>query len=141
MYYDYDCDYLYYEDDMYCNGMYWNDMRQMPGMPGVMTIYIVRPGDTLASIANRFNTTVAAIVRANNIENPDLIYPGQRLIIPRMPMQPGPGFPRVYIVQPGDTLFSIANRFNVSLQRLIAVNRIENPDIIYPGMRIIIPAR
>lgn len=45
-------------------------------------IYIVQRGDTLWKIAKRYNTTIDAIVRANNIKNPDLIMPGQKLIIP-----------------------------------------------------------
>ena len=45
-------------------------------------IYIVRPGDTLAGIAWRFGTTVWVITRANGIWNPNLIYVGQRLLIP-----------------------------------------------------------
>jgi spore coat assembly protein SafA len=45
-------------------------------------IYIVQRGDTLWKIAKRYNTTIDAIVRANNIKNPDLIVPGQKLIIP-----------------------------------------------------------
>ncbi|KXG77840.1 Spore coat assembly protein ExsA [Fervidicola ferrireducens] len=48
-----------------------------------MTIYIVQKGDTLWKIAKRYNVTLDAIIKANNITNPDLIYPGQRLIIPR----------------------------------------------------------
>jgi LysM repeat protein len=45
-------------------------------------IYIVRPGDTLCSIARRFGTTAWAIALANNLQNPNLIYIGQQLIIP-----------------------------------------------------------
>jgi len=44
--------------------------------------YIVRAGDTLSQIAARFNTTVAAIVEANNLTNPNLIFVGQVLLIP-----------------------------------------------------------
>lgn len=44
--------------------------------------YTVQPGDSLWAIAQRFGTTVAAIVAANNIRNPDLIYPGEVLRIP-----------------------------------------------------------
>jgi LysM repeat protein len=46
------------------------------------TIYIVGRGDYLAAIARRFGTTVQAIANANNIFNPNLIYPGQQLRIP-----------------------------------------------------------
>ncbi|HHY04894.1 MAG TPA: DUF3794 domain-containing protein [Thermoanaerobacterales bacterium] len=48
-----------------------------------MTIYIVQRGDTLWSIAKRYNVTVDSIVKANNITQPDMIMPGQQLVIPR----------------------------------------------------------
>ena len=44
-------------------------------------VYIVKSGDTLSSIAAKFGTTYQKIARDNNISNPDLIYPGQRLVI------------------------------------------------------------
>ena len=44
-------------------------------------VYIVKPGDILSSIAAKFGTTYQKIARDNNISNPDLIYPGQKLII------------------------------------------------------------
>jgi Tfp pilus assembly protein FimV len=44
--------------------------------------YVVRSGDTLSAIAQRFDTTVQAIVRANDISDPDIIDVGQRLRIP-----------------------------------------------------------
>lgn len=45
--------------------------------------YTVQPGDTLSAIAQKFDTTVAAIQEANKIENPDLISVGQVLVIPQ----------------------------------------------------------
>jgi LysM repeat protein len=56
------------------------------------TYYTVRPGDTLMSIAWRFGVSQEALMRANNISNPNFIYVGQRLIIPGVPPpahQPG----------------------------------------------------
>jgi len=50
--------------------------------PACEVVYTVQPGDTLSSIARRFGTTVAAIVAASDIVNPDFIWVGQRLIIP-----------------------------------------------------------
>ena len=44
--------------------------------------YTIMPGDTLTKIAAKFNTTVDALVKANNISNPDLIIAGQTLKIP-----------------------------------------------------------
>jgi nucleoid-associated protein YgaU len=46
-----------------------------------ITLYVVRKGDTLWKIAKHFNTTVEDIVKVNDIDNPDLIYPGERLIV------------------------------------------------------------
>ncbi|MGQ9889371.1 MAG: LysM peptidoglycan-binding domain-containing protein [Aggregatilineales bacterium] len=46
------------------------------------TVYIVEQGDTLAAIARRFGTTVSAISAVNGIANPNLIFVGQRLVIP-----------------------------------------------------------
>ncbi len=50
--------------------------------PGAQRTYTVQPGDTLSAIAERFGVTVAAIVEANGIEDPNLIFPGQELVIP-----------------------------------------------------------
>lgn len=49
-------------------------------LPGI-TIYTIRKGDTLWKIAKRFNTTVDDILAVNRIENPDIIYPGQRILV------------------------------------------------------------
>jgi LysM repeat protein len=51
------------------------------GSDGAQT-YVVRSGDTLSQIANRFDTTVPALVQANNIADPDVIDVGQELTIP-----------------------------------------------------------
>lgn len=97
--------------------------------------YIVQPGDTIYSIARRFNTTVEGILAINNISNPNYIYPGQIINIPTSPAPPG----FYYTVQPGESLYTIATRFNVSLRDLIVYNNIQPPYIIYPGQRIFVP--
>ena len=60
--------------------------------------YIVKPGDTLSKIALAHNTTVAELARLNHIRNPNLIYAGQRLIIPGLeptgPTGPWPDYAR-----------------------------------------------
>src|SRR5665647_1480090 len=103
----------------------------------VIMTYIVQPGDSLYLIAMRFNTTVEAIAAANSITNPSLIYPGQILTVPVPNEPPMEGFE--YIVQPGDSLYEIAMRYDISLRELIQVNGITAPYIIYPGQSIIIP--
>lgn len=47
----------------------------------------------------------------------------------------------VYIVQPGDSLWVIANKYNLTVEELAAFNQIKNPDLIYPGQKIIIPGQ
>lgn len=94
-------------------------------------IYIVRVGDTLSQIAKTFQTTVQAIASQNNIKNVNLIYPGQRLII-NSNCEHDCGH-TLYTVKRGDTLWSIARRFNTSIANIVRLNRIKNPNLIYPG--------
>ncbi|QUL99520.1 MAG: LysM peptidoglycan-binding domain-containing protein [Candidatus Fermentithermobacillus carboniphilus] len=112
--------------------------------------YIVQPGDTMFLIARRFGVPLEALIRANpQIRNPDVIVPGEVIVIPRGPavppeMPPGPPEPvpgRRYIVREGDTMFSISQRFGVSLSELVAFNpQIRNPNQIIPGQVVFIPA-
>ena len=91
--------------------------------------YIVQPGDTLYTIAQKFNTTVEALLAANRLSSSFLIYPGQLLEIPKECENGQLGF--YYIVQPGDSLYRIAQRFNVPLSELIRVNQIPPPYTIF----------
>ena len=70
---------------------------------------------------------MSALAAANGIRNPSLIYPGQVLRIP------GGTAERTYTVQPGDTLWGIAERYGTTVSALAAANGIRNPDLIYPG--------
>jgi LysM repeat protein/Tol biopolymer transport system component len=60
------------------------------------TYYTVRPGDALMAIAWRFGVSQEAIMRANNISNPNFIYVGQRLIIPGVSVSPPTHRPKAY---------------------------------------------
>jgi LysM repeat protein len=116
--------------------------------PGQQIIYVVRTGDTLYSIARQFGVTVQALMQVNGIYNPHYIQVGQRLIIPRpgtvTPVPPTPTPPQpnpvVYIVQRGDTLYSLARRFGTTVQAIAQWNHIVNPSRIYVGQRLIIYA-
>ena len=97
------------------------------------TVYIVKKGDTLSEIADMYGTTYQELARYNNIENPNLIYPGQEIRIPTSINNQ-----EIYIVKPGDTLSGIAEKYNTTYQHLAKINNIENPNLIYPGQKIII---
>lgn len=101
-------------------------------MPADTKTYLIMVGDTLSGIAARFGTTVDSLVALNNIENPDLIYPGQELTIVSDSSSDDESDEIVYQVRPGDTLSGIAARYNTTVGRLAEVNGIDNPDLIYP---------
>jgi len=109
-------------------------------MPNIT--YTVKRGDTLLGIARRYGSTVDRIVQANNITNPNLIFPGTVLIIPVEVMEPPGGPPPgelIYTVQPGDTLSKIARLFQVTVQSIVELNNISNPNIIFPGTKLLLP--
>lgn len=98
-------------------------------------VYTVRKGDTLFGIAQFFGTTVGNILRYNNIKDPNRIFIGQQLLIPVDDTSPI----NSYVVRPGDDLWTIAQRYGTTLQNILAVNNLENPNNIYPGQIISIP--
>ncbi|MDT8715618.1 DUF3794 domain-containing protein [Clostridium sp. 19966] len=55
---------------------------EIPAKKASITIYIVQPGDSLWKIAKKYCTTIDEIVRMNGVENPDKVYPGEKLLIP-----------------------------------------------------------
>ncbi len=103
-------------------------------------VYIVQPGDTLSTVARRFNTTTRALAQLNGIVNINNILVGQRLVVPTGTEVPTataapdqPSIPATYIVQPGDSLYRIAVRFGVDLRRLAEINGVSNYNLIFVG--------
>ena len=105
-----------------------------------LLIYTVQPGDTVWKIANLYGSTVQEIARHNNMTNPDLILPGQTLLIPVSDnLRETPPGSLLYTVQPGDTLYILSLLFRVSIESILALNNIPSPFTIYPGMLIVLP--
>lgn len=96
--------------------------------------YTVMPGDTLYAIARQYRVTVAELAAFNNILNPNLIYPGQILRIPDFSVPVS-----TYTIRPGDTLSSIAERFNTTIHELLSLNSIPDSNLIYPGQVLRLP--
>lgn len=79
-----------------------------------MTIHTVKPGDTLASIARRYQTTTEQIIKDNDLQRPDTLVIGQDLVIL---------IPEItYTVQENDTISSIAEKFQLSVKQLYRNN-------------------
>ncbi len=117
------------------------------GTDGGYRIYIVARGDTLRSLAARFNSTVDLILAHNpSITNANVIYEGQRLTIydkgTGNPPPPPPTGGQTYYVQKGDTLRKIAAKFGTSVDTLLKLNpQISNPNVIYVGQAITVPGQ
>jgi len=103
--------------------------------------YVVTTGDTLYSIANRFGVTVEQIAQANGITNVNRISVGQQLNIPGGGGSGGTGGPTSgnYTVKSGDTLYSIATRYGTTVQQLVILNNLSNPNAISVGQTLNVP--
>lgn len=99
--------------------------------------YTVRRGNTLSQIARAYGVSVAHLQELNDIQNPNLIYPGQKIRITESTVSGLNPMPQsnyyTYTVQRGDSLWRIARRFRVSVRYLVRINNIQNPNLIYPG--------
>lgn len=110
-------------------------------------IYIVRTGDTLYNIAARYHANVFALAQLNGLANPGLIYVGQKLIVPddapvatpSATPAPAGSAPVIHVVQPGETLFRIALRYNTTVWTIASANQLDNTSLIYAGQRLVIP--
>ena len=104
-------------------------------------VYTVVKGDTLSEIAVRYDTTVSKLVIDNNISNPNLIYPGQRLVIYNSSTTNlGNECGKVlYTIKRGDTLSEIATRYDTTVNEIATLNNISNPNLIYAGNIIRVP--
>lgn len=108
--------------------------------------YAVQPGDTVSTIAERFGIA-SQTLREMNLLTTDALVPGQVLRVPNSPQSqeaaagtpmPTAG-PFTYIVQDGDTLYSIALAFDVAANDIVAANTLSNPNALFTGQSIIIP--
>lgn len=105
-------------------------------------LYKVQRGDTLSEIALEHNTTVKHLVEINNIQNPNLIYTGEIIIISCNHNNGNSNEENSqskiinYTVQRGDTLSEIALKYNTSIESIVSLNNISNPNLIYIGDKL-----
>jgi murein DD-endopeptidase MepM/ murein hydrolase activator NlpD len=106
--------------------------------------YVVQPGDTLYQIAERFDSTVEAIVAANDIVNPRLIHVGQKLVIPTarpelVPVSEETPNRRVHRVASGETLPFLAFQYGTTIWALREANDLGWFSLLAPGQELEIP--
>ncbi len=105
--------------------------------------YLVKSGDTLASIARRYGVPVDGLAAVNGLSSINRIWAGTYLWIPASTVPPtfppGQTCRTKYTVRRGDTLAKIAARYGVTVWRLAWNNGITNYNYIYPGQRLCIP--
>lgn len=99
--------------------------------------YTVERGDTLSEIARDHDVSLSDVVDLNDIDNPDLIHPGQVILIPGVDGSPD----QVHVVTRGETLTRIASAYGSSAVTLARANNLVNPNLIRPGQQLLIPAR
>ncbi len=102
-----------------------------------METYIVKKNDTIEDIANLYNIKKEDIINANNLQMPFMLFEGQALLIPVS----NSNIFDYYVVRPGDTLFSIANRYDTTASMLALINGIKEGEYIYSNQTILVPKK
>ncbi len=136
--------------------------RARGAAPEASTSYVVKNGDTLSSIARRYDTTAEALMKLNEINDPTRLFVGQKLKLPGQPAlaarkalpalpvereaprpaaalpdpKPDPKADDYYKVQRGDTLYGVAQKHNMSVAALRALNPDLQSDKIVVGQSL-----
>lgn len=112
--------------------------RELPTAP-----YTVKSGETISEIADRFGTSTERLIQLNGISNPNLVVAGTRLAIPGRPSSSAaprstaaPRNAKEHMVRSGESLSTIADSYGLPVERLVAINKIDDPDLVVSGARL-----
>lgn len=97
--------------------------------------YLIKQGDTLNSIAKKFNTQESVILELNNIPFSDMLRAGKEIIVPINKEK----YFEYYTIKKGDSLYGIAREYNINPELLAILNGLNSEDYIYPNQEILIP--
>ena len=102
------------------------------------TVVLVRAGDSLSRIADEHGVTLADLMAANGLTNPDLVFMGQALVIPGVSaVSSAPS--SIVVVEWGDSLSVIAEDYGVTVAELLALNGLTDPDSLFVGQELLVP--
>ena len=97
--------------------------------------YLIKPNDNLQSIANKFNTKPEVLMDVNNIYFPDELRVGMEIVVPKNKEK----YFNYYTIEAGDSLYKIAQKYNINPTLLASLNGLNMDDYIYPNQEILIP--
>jgi LysM repeat protein len=110
---------------------------------GQETTYIVQAGDSVYSVSRTFNVSADDLIARNNLQYPYYLDIGQELIIPAAgsssPVSTPSSGTKQHVVQQGEWVYSIARKYGVSPDDIIALNHLPYPYTVYPGDVLYIP--
>ncbi len=131
--------------DRFTGGIFLNDTSSIPtdttkDVEQEYEYITVESGQTLSKIAEEYDTSYKYLAKINDISNPNLIYVGEEIKVPVLKSEEiHDTSHRLYIIKEGDTLSEIAEEYGVSVERLVELNDISDPDLIYAGEILRIP--
>ena len=129
------------------NSVVASNVSTQSGATSANAYYTVKAGDTLYGISRKFGMSLSQLVSVNGISASSLIVPGQTLrvaggtttsIVVKTNTTSSRTSGGNYLVQPGDTLYSIARRSGMSLSSLLTINGLSQSSVIYPGQSLTI---
>jgi LysM repeat protein len=113
-----------------------------PAAPASGVVHVVQPGEGLIEIAEAYGIDEADIAQANNITNRNLLRVGQQLIIPGItPLEAARVRGTIHVVQSGESLLNIARSYGVTVDAILEINSIEDPNSIFVGQELVIPGQ
>ena len=104
-------------------------------------IHIVKTGDTVTSIAKIYSVNKSLIIQLNNLKDENYIYVGQNLIISESSENSKKNSDLInnyHIVQIGENITEISNKYKVDIGYLIEINNLKNPDSIEVGQKLLL---
>jgi LysM repeat protein/membrane protease YdiL (CAAX protease family) len=110
---------------------------QPTGERGPTETYIVQPYDSLSDIAAKYETTVDELLRLNDLAEPNLLYDGQAILIPRR--SGTAASTGVHVVEAGETLGLIADRYGTTVEVLLELNHLPDPNVVPVGTSLVVP--